>query len=249
MKCGKAGTRVPFMLLIILISSLLCACGQKQLKEVEWVPQDTSLIEEEDGTLTEMIFDQLDRSYYSASELQSQVQAAVKEYNSGPKATGPTAIMADEIVTEGYDIVLTLHYASWKDYQAFNNIPAFYGSMLEAEMAGFRFSGDFYAVEEGKIKGGKMSYEVPLSHKEYQVMIADASYTVSVPNNIVYISGNAAPLNSKVAKAVIPHEEETLAPEGEGGAQEEENTQAFDNSQKKSENEQNLIYVVYDYLS
>ena len=225
MKCRKAGTRMPFMLLIFLFSFLLCACGQKQVEEVEWVPRDTSLIEEEDGTLTEMIFDQLDRSYYSQSELQAQVQAAINEYNSSAKATGPSAISMDEIVSEGYNIVLTLHYASWKDYQAFNDIPAFYGSMLEAEMAHFRFSGDFYAVEDGKIKGDKMSYEVPLSHKEYLVMIADASYTVSVPNNIVYISGNAAPVISHVAKAVVPQEE-----------------------QAGSKNKQNLIYVVYDYF-
>ena len=230
MKAGKSFLTAAGLLLIFLLS----ACGRKE--ETEWIPTDTSLIAGQDGTLTEMIFDQLDRSYYRASELNEQVLELVKAYN----ADHPDAIVMDEMTEEGNRIVLTLHYKSWEDYTAFNQIPAYNGSVLEAELAGFRFQGDFYRVKDGKVQGGKVGYEEALSHKEYQVMIADASYTVSVPNDIVYISANAAPLGEREAKASRHETESEEATSGDELPSEDQNDGGLALGK-------DLVFVLYDY--
>lgn len=164
-------------------AGLLGGCGQRQIQE--WVPTQTTLVVNEDGTLTETIMETLDRDYYSADALKTMVDQSVSEYNA---ERGAEPVRVDSYQAEGNKVTLVMTYLTGADYAAYNNVAFFNGTMLGAQMEGFRFETEFYAVKDGAITPSPIGSDVPLSHKEARVLITDASHAVRVPGDIMYVS-------------------------------------------------------------
>ena len=210
MKPGWAA--VPVAAAMILLSS----CGKEEKEP--WVPEQTALQISEEGTVTETIIDRLDQDYYSSSELEKMVREAVTEYTG---ANGPDSLQLTEYTSEGKNVRLVLVYGDDADYAAFNSVPFYNGSMLGAQMEGFRFDTEFLKVEkDGTASGRRYPADEPVSHKEYNVLVCDRLHMVEVPGDIVYVS---APAVVQDARIVTPGVSEAA----EGDAQ--------------------LLYVLYEY--
>ena len=126
------------------------------------------------------------------------------------------------------DIRIVLEYAAAEDYAAFNNVRFYNGSMLGAQMEGYRFETSFQLVaKDGTVSEQKVPADGPVSHKEYQVLVTDRSHKVEVPGNIVYVS---APSQVEDRRIVTPL------------------TAAEDTDQSAvSEQEAGLLYILYEY--
>ena len=254
MRAGRTG-----ILAAVILGTLgLVGCG----KDIEktWNPDRTALILRKDGTVRETVIDELDRGYYDQSELEEMIRAAVAEYNAdnGENAIVVTTLdhgeqagqteqteHTEQNAKEDETIRLILEYRSAQDYQAFNNVTFYNGSMLGAQMEGFLFYNDFRTVVKGVSSEELISNEEPMSHKEYQVLVMDATHEVLVPGDIVYVSANAAVSEKRIACPLGEKEEKQAALVLPSSAiylpeKEEKDLSAL-------ELEQTYIYVIYKY--
>lgn len=217
MKIGKLFAAACTLLI------LLSGCQKKE--EELWVPDSTAIQVSQDGRITETIIDRLTESYYSSTELQEMVNASVKDHTA---AYGDGSVSVKEFAANGSDIRIVLEYAAAEDYAAFNNVRFYNGSMLGAQMEGYRFETSFQLVaKDGTVSEQKVPADGPVSHKEYQVLVTDRSHKVEVPGNIVYVS---APSQVEDRRIVTPL------------------TAAEDTDQSAvSEQEAGLLYILYEY--
>lgn len=194
----KAGTATAAA--VVATAFLLTGCtmldqivGTESWKE--WTPEKTSLQVYGDGSVAETIFDHLDQAWYTGDELQDMIARSMNEYNA---ANGENALNVTEYSDEGGDVRVRLIYRTAEDYARYNNVTFFSGSMLDAEMEGYLFTGPFNSVDASGIKEEGVDTSEPLSHKEYQVVITDGGHVVQVPGEVRYISSNAEVVNSHV---------------------------------------------------
>ena len=82
--------------------------------------------------------------------------------------------------------VLTLEYASASDYQKFNDIELFTGSVAEALAAGYTFDADFASVSDSEIKACDSSEF--LNDPSYKVVIIKGNTNVQVKGTIAFAS-------------------------------------------------------------
>ena len=163
----------------------------------EWTPDRTSLQVFGDGSVTETIFDSLDQGWYTGNELQDMIARSMPEYNAD---YGEGSLNVTEYSDEGGRVRVKLIYRTGEDYARYNNVWFFSGSMLDAEMEGYLFSGPFCSVEGDAVRERDLDASEPLSHKEYSVVISDGTHAVQVPGQIRYISANGAVINSHAAQ-------------------------------------------------
>ena len=210
MKIGKLFAAACTLLI------LLSGCQKKE--EEPWVPDSTAIQVSQDGRITETIIDR-------STELQEMVNASVKDHTA---AYGDGSVSVKEFAANGSDIRIVLEYAAAEDYAAFNNVRFYNGSMLGAQMEGYRFETSFQLVaKDGTVSEQKVPADGPVSHKEYQVLVTDRSHKVEVPGNIVYVS---APSQVEDRRIVTPL------------------TAAEDTDQSAvSEQEAGLLYILYEY--
>ena len=77
-----------------------------------------------------------------------------------------------------------MRYPDAQAYASYNHVPAFQGSMLEAQMAGFLFLNEFRKVADGVSAAETIPNGEPLSHKEYQVLVTDLTHVVRMPAKV-----------------------------------------------------------------
>ena len=163
-----------------------------------WTPDSNSIQVHADGSLTETIFDTLDKSWYAGNELQDMIARSMNEYNAAHTAGAVNVVSYSD---EGGEVKVVIDYRTGDDFAAYNNTEFCCGSMLDAQMKGFLFEGLFHEVDGASLKGEALEASVPLSHKEYSVVICDGTHTVQVPGQIRYVGEGAQIINSHVAKA------------------------------------------------
>lgn len=170
----------------------------------DWAPTTNSIQVHGDGTLTETIFDKLDQSWYQGNELQDMIARSMNEYNA---SNGEGAVRVTSYTDAGGDVKVVIDYRTGEDYSRYNNTVFCSGSMLDAQMQGFLFSGPFFAVTGSDMSDEALDSSEPLSHKEYNVVISDASHVLQVPGDIRYVSGGVQIVNSHTAQAAEPAQE------------------------------------------
>ena len=177
----KAGTATAAA--VVATAFLLTGCtmldqivGTESWKD--WTPDKTSLQIYGDGAVAETIFDHLDQAWYTGDELQDMIARSMNEYNA---ANGENALNVTEYSDEGGDVRVRLVYRTAEDYARYNNVTFFSGSMLDAEMEGYLFTGPFSSVDGSGIKEQGLDASEPLSHKEYQVVICHVVQPAASP--------------------------------------------------------------------
>ena len=219
--------------------------GCQKEPEEPWVPEATAIQVQEDGSLKETIVDYLDQSYYDPAELENMIRSSADTYN---KEKGGGSVTVDEFTAQENRVTVRMTYLTTEDYRDFNQVPFYNGSILEAEMEGFRFNGNFLKVNKGTAGSEEIGPDEPFSHKEYSVLIVDASYMAEVPGDVMYVSPNARPADRRIirpAGAAAAPEDETepeglVLPSSAVYTQEEAEEENQDTGTE-------LIYVIYDF--
>ncbi len=228
------------------VSAALLLTGCSMLDQVigvdswkEWTPSRTSLQVYGDGTVTETIFDRLDQDWYTGDELQDMIARSMNEYNA---ENGAGSLNVTEYSDEGGEVRVKLVYKTPEDYVRYNNVVFFSGSMLEAEMEGYLFTGPFSSVEGSEIMAKDLDASEPLAHKEYSVVVSDGLHAVQVPGKIRYVSSNGTVINSHAAapagiSADTETEGDTVYLTGDPGNGSEVSDRELDAS---------LLYIIYE---
>ena len=171
------------------------------VKNESWEPQEADAISvKKNGSITEQINEVLDASYYSADELQNMISSEISSYNS---QAGSEKVKLEKFEeTEGSDqISVEISYASAEDFASFNNTEFYYGSMINAQLAGYLFDTGFQKVKNGEASGQVSSDDGIYDAMDKEVLILMAPMEVQVCGELVYVSSNADVLGSNLVDA------------------------------------------------
>lgn len=175
----------------ILIIGLLGGCSK-------FSPDETTAVVTKDGTIKTAVIDTLDESYYSAEELEKNVQDAVTAYN---QTAGADNIKIDKFDIEESIVKLFVDYTSAQDYKEFNNVDFYIGDITDAyNNAGYRFESTFQEVDNGEVSRSDVAKEEIFAGTNHPLVIFHEEMEVEVPGKILFASSNLEITGKKTAK-------------------------------------------------
>lgn len=183
---------------ILIMTSSLCACGAAAEEEID----ESTLVIGKKGTITETIVDGFDKDYYDVNELKNEFDEAVSEYNGGK---GEDCVKLTNIICENGQVHASLDFASFDDYEAFQNEEIFLGTISEAYDAGYSMDVTLKGVSEGD----KIGKNELMNNKENRILIISEPVLIKTYSKILYVSANVEVINDKMAR--ISSESDGLA--------------------------------------
>lgn len=171
---------IAAMLIIVLIV-VRCATGSKgTTAEKVAVDETASRVEfSKKGAVTVTSVESFDKDYYDETELQEMIDSQVAAYGDGVSAGSLT--VADGTAT------LVMKYDSAADYTSFNDQVMFWGTLQEAETAGYDLSG-FTGMVNAQDSEQSFNEETKAALAENTVIVITEPLNVLTPTNILYAS-------------------------------------------------------------
>ena len=126
------------------------------------------------------------------------ISSEVNAYNQ-ENGEGSVTVRSMEIQDGKADLVL--EFASAEDFASFNNIEFYYGSIINAQLAGYLFDTDFKQVRDGVVEGDAVSASQAMQDMSAQVLIVEGPLEVRVPGSVTYTSTNSEVLSESVVNA------------------------------------------------
>lgn len=150
-------------------------------------------------TVSEMIQETFEQSYYNEEELLTSIEAEVAAYNSDTE-TEPITLKKCEV--EEQSVTVKMEYDSSKDYASFNHVGLFHGTIAEF------VESEYHSYVDLKDMDGA---EVPLSTlvasgESYYVVALDIDCILEVKGNICYVSNGVEAISKKAADVTIGEE-------------------------------------------
>ena len=147
-------------------------------------------------SITELIHDTFDETYYIADELEDSINAEVVAYN---VTSGDDLVELKKCDVDDQAVTVKMLYKSSADYAAFNHVGLFHGSMEEF------VASEYHGYVDLKDKDGN---DIPLSSVvasggNYNVIALDMSCVVEVKGKIMYISDGVELLSDKAADVTV----------------------------------------------
>lgn len=173
-------------LVVIIIAGLLSGCGKSFDAE-----QNTVYVQKK-GTIIGAAIEKLDKEYYQEEELKEFVETKVAEYQ---KKHEKKSVKLDDFSVKEDVAKLFIKYAGYEDYQNFNEVILFAGTVPEALAAGYDFNTTFTKIKDGKASGSAASDK--LKDTDYKVVILNEKIEVKVDGEIQYISSDFTTMKSK----------------------------------------------------
>lgn len=179
MKRYKRGCIYLFLILFLLPGTvLLNACGQHKKAE------DTTVIVDKKGTVTEVIVEKEEQASYDMEELQSFVKEDIGTFN---QDAGTEHVKLDFCERRDGVIRIGIVYDSGSDYASYHKTVCFVGTVSEALGAGYDFEEEFLdnnqqAAAPATILAGD---------SQWKVMILEEPVRVELPGDILYATKNA----------------------------------------------------------
>lgn len=187
-------------LLVIIVLIARCAMGggstAKDSETVTAVDETRSRIEiGKKGALTVTSVESFDKDYYDESELQTQIDAEIAAYRDehGDHVSDQGLTVTDGVAT------LVMQYDAAADYTSFNDQEMFYGTLEEAENAGYDLSGlsgQTNATDENETYGEGTARE----RAGNPVVVLTEPLDVMTATDILYLSDNLTLVNGDYAQ-------------------------------------------------
>lgn len=202
---------VSICLIGVLMTGLLTACGTSLKAEYNTV------YVQKKGTVIGAAIEKMDKDYYSEDELKKFIDEKVESYQK--KHDKKSVKISDFSVKKGI-AKLFMKYSGYEDYQEFNGVTLFAGTVPEALAAGYDFDTKFTKVKEGKASGTTESSKI--KNSDYKVIVLSEKIDVKVDGTIKYISSDYTTIKSDDTAGI------QLPKEAEDGA------------------ESSLVYIIYE---
>ncbi|MCD8346524.1 MAG: hypothetical protein LUD16_00990 [Lachnospiraceae bacterium] len=190
----------------VLAAAVMLLGGCDIVNQTEWTPESSDAISiAADGSITEIVQETLDQSYYDVTELESMINTEVAEYNS---EHGADSITVEEFGNDGSTVTLKLRFSSADDYAEFNNVEFYCGSIINAQLEGYLFDVSFYRVTDGEASGSTVSYTKVFEDMSATVVIVQAPMEVHFEDSeVTFVSTNADMLSANTVNASGEQEE------------------------------------------
>ena len=189
---------LPEILLVLLLLGIFSGCGKEKDADT------TTVFADKTGRLEQLIVEPLGGEDYTAEELEAYVSEQIAAYK---EQTGSETIHLDFCKIQEDTIKIKIRYESWNDYQEFNQVICFEGSLEEAQEAGYAFEGGFLD-NTGKQAAGAT---ILAYGQDWNVLILEEPVAVEVPGAILYVSDNVTVTGDKTASITGSETQNSLA--------------------------------------
>lgn len=169
-----------------MIAGLLTACGNSLDADCNTV------YVEKKGTVIGASIEKMDKDYYSEEELEKFIDEKVETYQKNHEKS--SVKVSDFSVKDGV-AELFVKYAGYEEYQEFNNVTLFAGTVPQALAAGYDFNTKFTEIKDGKASGEVESSKI--TESDYKVVVLSEKIDVKVDGTIKYISSDYTSLKAK----------------------------------------------------
>lgn len=170
---------ISISLVCVVIAGLLTACGDSLDAECNTV------YVEKKGTVIGASIEKMDKDYYKEDELKEFIDEKVEAYQKDHEKD--SVKVSDFSVKDGV-AELFMKYAGYEEYQEFNDVTLFAGTVPQALAAGYDFDTKFTKVKDGKASGEVESSKV--TESDYKVVVLSEKIDVKVDGTIQYISSD-----------------------------------------------------------
>ena len=183
------------LLTTILILTLFMIFGLAGCAEKEVIPVTEPTVEiTEDGELIAYLVEDFDKEYYDLGELETMVREEVADFvkNRALVAEDGKEGMAVESVTMAADgskkAVVALRFANSEVYADYFDAEAFFGTVSQAQNAGYGLSAALTSVKDGEI----FTEEDARKSSKRKILIIEDSVMVRCPKEVLYIGTNTS---------------------------------------------------------
>lgn len=169
--------KISFITAMILCIGMLAGCG------ASYAVDESTVFVQKDGSIVSTDVEEFDENTYDYDGLKKYVDDAIRTYNDD---NGKGQVKLKNLSVKDHKATLTIAYDSAADYQKFNDIELYTGSVAEALAAGYSFDVSFASVEDGKI--ALCDVDEFLNDASYKVVIIRGNTNVKVKGKISYVS-------------------------------------------------------------
>lgn len=182
----------------LIMAGLLLGCG----KSLE-ADRDTVYVQKK-GTVVSAAIADFDKDYYDEEELKKYIDERVGDYQ---EEHGKNSVSIDKFSVEEGVAKLFIKYAGCKEYEDFNGVTLFSGTVPQALAEGYGFDAEFTEIEDGKAAGSADSKAV--SETDAKVIILSEKVDVKVDGTIRYVSSQYTTIKAKDTVSIqLPEEAE-----------------------------------------
>ncbi|MFG6384758.1 MAG: hypothetical protein K1V96_10940 [Lachnospiraceae bacterium] len=168
---------ISISLVCLLITGLLTGCG----KSLE-ADRDTVYVQKK-GTIISAAIADFDKDYYQEEELKNYVDDRIQAYQS---THGQKSIQIDDFSVEEGIAKLFIKYAGYEDYQEFNDVTLFSGTVPQALAAGYKFDTEFSEIVDEKVTGNIENTKI--MELDAKIIILSEKVDVKVDGTVQYVS-------------------------------------------------------------
>lgn len=173
--------------LLLLVSFLLAGCGGQEVADTSTVSLG------KDGKLTQTIVEDKGSDDYQLDELKAYIEESLASYR---ESAGEEKIQLKSCSIDENRVRICLTYESWQDYQEYNQMPCFYGTVAEAAAAGYSFERSFLTREGEAADASAILAE----QGDGKILILQEPVRVEVPGAIQYVTDNVSISAAKTAQ-------------------------------------------------
>lgn len=164
-------------LVAVMCLGMLAGCGSS------YAADESTVFVLKDGKIVSTDVEDFDEGTYDADGLKDYVNQTIDTYSD---ENGKGLVKLKSLSVKDNKAVLTLEYASASDYQKFNEIELFTGSVAEALAAGYSFDADFASVSDAGISACDSS--AFLNDPNYKVVIIKGNTNVQIKGTVAFAS-------------------------------------------------------------
>ncbi len=169
-----------------MLAAFLTACGSE--------PVEVTTIEiDKEGALTNVIYDEFSEDYFDVDELSEMAGREIEAYNA--EFLSERVSLGDvEYNKDDRFVKFSMTFKSAEDFSRFNQETVFYGTLSEAEEAGYTISTSLVD------KGGETLDETFIEeHPDNHIIITTDKSNFKTPYKIRYMSKGVVLLSDKEA--------------------------------------------------
>lgn len=170
---------ISISLVCVMIAGLLTACGSSLDADCNTV------YVEKKGTIIGASIEKMDKDYYKEDELKEFIDEKVEAYQ---KEHEKNSVKVSDFSVKDGVAELFMKYAGYEEYQEFNDVTLFAGTVPQALAAGYDFNTEFTKIKDGKASGEVESSEV--TESDYKVVVLSEKIDVKVDGTIKYMSSD-----------------------------------------------------------
>lgn len=180
----------------LAIAGLLTGCG----KSLE-ADRDTVYVQKK-GSVTSAAIADFDKDYYDEEELKKYIDERVADYQ---EQHGEDSISIDKFSVEEGVAKLYINYKGWEEYQDFNEVTLFSGTVPQALAEGFDFNAEFTEITDGEAAGTVSKDKI--TDTDAKVIILSEKVDVKVDGTIQYVSSQYTTMKAKDTVSIqLPEE-------------------------------------------